>query len=100
MYSGVNSRRPLNSNTAVASMLDSTRLGALYFILYMIFMTFILIQLLVGFVIVTFQQVGIKPFRETKLDRNQVRLVVLNIRSSFVTIMWQLTYYYNGDEKL
>ncbi len=53
-------------------MMDSNRAGALYFILYMIFMTFILIQLLVGFVIVTFQQVGIKPFRETKLDRNQV----------------------------
>ena len=73
MYSGVNSRRPLNTQTAVASMQDSSRVAAIYFILYMIFMTFILIQLLVGFVIVTFQQVGIKPYKETKLDRNQVR---------------------------
>ena len=38
----------------------------------MIIMTFILLQLFVGFVIVTFQEVGVKTFRETKLNKNQV----------------------------
>ena len=48
-----------------------------YFLLYMLVMTFVLLNLFVGFVIVTFQEVGVKSFRETKLDRNQVCLVKL-----------------------
>lgn len=48
---------------------------AIYFLLYMLVMTFVLLNLFVGFVIVTFQEVGVKSFRETKLDRNQVCLV-------------------------
>ena len=73
MYSGVNSRNPLNDRTPLASILENNRQAAIFYILYMITMTFILLQLFVGFVIVTFQEVGVKTFRETKLDRNQVR---------------------------
>ncbi len=63
---------PNDSQTPLASILENNRPAALYYILYMIVMTFILLQLFVGFVIVTFQEVGVKTFRETKLNRNQV----------------------------
>lgn len=71
MYSGINSRQPNDSRTPLASILENNRPAAFYFIIYMIVMTFILLQLFVGFVIVTFQEVGVKAFRETKLNRNQ-----------------------------
>lgn len=74
MYSGVNSHNPLDTKTPLASIMDHKREAAIYFILYMIIMTFILLQLFVGFVIVTFQEVGVKTFRKAKLDRNQVRV--------------------------
>lgn len=44
----------------------------LYFLIYMVIMTFFLLQLFIGFLIVTFQEIGVRSFRETKLDRNQV----------------------------
>jgi hypothetical protein len=72
MISGINSRQPNDSRTPLASILENNRPAAFYYILYMIVMTFILLQLFVGFVIVTFQEVGVKTFRKTKLDRNQV----------------------------
>ncbi len=75
MYSGINSRQPNDSRTPLASILENNRPAAFYFIIYMIVMTFILLQLFVGFVIVTFQEVGVKAFRETKLNRNQVTRV-------------------------
>ena len=52
---------------------NSSVFSSVYFILYMIVVTFILLNLFVGFVIVTFQRVGVKPFKEANLDRNQVR---------------------------
>ena len=45
---------------------------SVYFLSYMVVVTFILLNLFVGFVIVTFQKVGVKPFKEANLDRNQV----------------------------
>ena len=43
--------------------------------IYMFLMPFVLLNLFVGFVIVTFQKYGVKSFRKTKLDRNQVWLL-------------------------
>lgn len=72
MYSGINSVPPIDSETPVGAAPYSSPEAAVYFIVYMIIMTFILLPLFIGVVIVTFQEVGVKSFRETKLDRNQV----------------------------
>ena len=77
MYSGVNSVPPINSTTPTGAEPYASNQAALYFIIYMSIMTFILLQLFIGVVIVTFQEVGVKSFRETKLDRNQVRYIQL-----------------------
>ena len=74
MYSGINSVPPLDSMTPVGSQPYASSETATYFIIYMILMTFVLLQLFIGVVIVAFQAVGVKSFRETKLDRNQVRI--------------------------
>ena len=52
-------------------------LRSIYFVGYMVVMAFILLNLFSGFVIVTFQEEGVKEFHQVKLDRNQVRLVWL-----------------------
>lgn len=73
MYAGLNSFPPLDSETAVGQIPGSTQtpVSAVYFIIYMVVMALILVQLFTGFVIVTFQEDGVKSFREAKLDRNQ-----------------------------
>ena len=60
--------------TPVGSQAYASSQTSAYFIIYMILMTFVLLQLFIGVVIVTFQAVGVKSFRETKLDRNQVKI--------------------------
>ncbi len=52
---------------------SQTPLAAVFFLVYMVVMALILAQLFTGFLIVTFQEDGVKTFRETKLDKNQVR---------------------------
>ena len=72
MYSGINASLQQN----VGPDPDRTEPeAAIYFVLYMLVMPFLLLNLFVGFVIVTFQNYGVKSFRETKLDRNQVWLL-------------------------
>ena len=73
MYSGINSVPPLDPVTPVGAEPYASPFAAIYFIVYMTLMTFVLLQLFIGVVIVAFQAVGVKSFRETKLDRNQVR---------------------------
>ena len=74
MYGGINSNPILNSMTSRGQVAGNTeyRHSAIFFIIYMVIMALILVQLFTGFVIVTFQEVGVNPFRESKLDRNQV----------------------------
>jgi hypothetical protein len=72
MYSGINSVPPLNAVIPVGAEPYASPLASIYFIVYMMLMTFVLLQLFIGVVIVAFQAVGVKAFRETKLDRNQV----------------------------
>ena len=72
MYSGINA----SSQPNVGPDPDTPEpTAAIYFVLYILVMPFLLLNLFVGFVIVTFQNYGVKPFRETKLDRNQVWLL-------------------------
>ena len=74
MYSGINSQRisEYSNQGQLGSIPENSPQAALYFILYMIIMTFIFLQLFVGFVIVTFQEIGVTSFKETRLNRNQV----------------------------
>ena len=72
MYSGINSVPPVNAVTPVGAQPYASPQASIYFIVYMTLMTFVLLQLFIGVVIVAFQAVGVKSFRETKLDRNQV----------------------------
>ena len=76
MYSGINSLPPIDSKTPVGAAPYSTPPAAVYFIIYMIIITFVLLPLFIGVVIVTFQEVGVKSYRETKLDRNQVCICI------------------------
>ena len=75
MYAGLNAAPLIDSKTASGQVPGSTESPwtFIYFILYMVVMALILVQLFTGFVIVTFQEDGVKSFREAKLDRNEVR---------------------------
>ncbi len=73
MYSGLNSFQPIDL-TPQGQVPGSTEspAAAVFFIVYMIVMALILAQLFTGFLIVTFQEDGVKTFRETKLNKNEV----------------------------
>ena len=76
MYNGINSVSPLDSRTPRGPKTGNIQYAGLYFVLYMLIVMFVFVNMFVGFVIVTFQEVGVKAFRETKLDRNQVCVCV------------------------
>lgn len=73
MYNAFNAKLFQNSNDPLGPSPYASPYTFIYFLLYMCIMTLVLLSMFIGFVIVTFQEVGIKPFRESKLDRNQVR---------------------------
>ena len=73
MYNAYNSRLFQDSNEPVGPHPNTSEYSFIFFLLYMCMMTLVLLNMFIGFVIVTFQEVGIKAFRESKLDRNQVR---------------------------
>ncbi|XP_019855146.1 PREDICTED: voltage-dependent L-type calcium channel subunit alpha-1D-like isoform X2 [Amphimedon queenslandica] len=58
-----------------------SRWALVYHVLFMVLVTFFLINLLVGFVIVTFQQNGIKRYDEANLDRNQRNCLYFSLTS-------------------
>lgn len=65
---------------------DNHQLAAAYFVIYMTVVTFCLLNLLVGFIIVAFQNVGMKSFKVADLDRNQVRNCHSNPAHMFLTV--------------
>ena len=71
MYRGVNAN-PLESYEPRGPEPFATPEASIYFILFMVFVSSLLLSLFSGFVIVLFQEVGFKAFRQAKLDRNQV----------------------------
>ncbi len=77
MYSGLNSFRAVNMTTPRGQVPASTETpwAAVFFLVYMVVMALILAQLFTGFLIVTFQEDGVKTFRETKLDKNEVSVL-------------------------
>lgn len=46
---------------------------AVYFIIYIILIAFFMMNIFVGFVIVTFQEQGEQEYKNCELDKNQVR---------------------------
>lgn len=46
---------------------------AVYFIIYIIIIAFFMVNIFVGFVIVTFQNEGEQEYKNCELDKNQVR---------------------------
>lgn len=50
---------------------------AVYFIVYIIIIAFFMVNIFVGFVIVTFQNEGEQEFKNCELDKNQVNYISL-----------------------
>lgn len=72
MYRGVNAV-PLENYEPRGPQPFATLGASLYFVIFMVFVSSFLLSLFSGFVIVVFQEVGFKSYRQAKLDRNQVR---------------------------
>ena len=51
---------------------DNRPFVAIFYIIYIIIIAFFMINIFVGFVIVTFQQEGEEEFADCELDKNQV----------------------------
>lgn len=47
---------------------------SIFFIIYIIIIAFFMMNIFVGFVIVTFQEQGEKEYKNCELDKNQVRI--------------------------
>ena len=53
---------------------DNRPYVAIYFVFYIIIIAFFMVNIFVGFVIVTFQNEGEEEFKGCELDKNQVRV--------------------------
>lgn len=51
---------------------DHRKIVALYFILYLIVASFFMVNIFVGFIIVTFQREGEQEYKNCELNKNQV----------------------------
>jgi hypothetical protein len=71
MYNAYNAKLFQDTNDPVGPRPNTSPYSFIYFLLYMCIMTLVLLNMFIGFVIVTFQEVGVKAYRESKLDRNQ-----------------------------
>ena len=89
MYNALNAKLFQDSNDPVGPKPYASPYTFIYFLLFMSIMTLVLLNMFIGFVIVTFQEVGIKAFRESKLDRNQVGKKVLSTVLSRITVMFE-----------
>ena len=52
---------------------DNRPAVALFFVIYVIVIAFFIMNIFIGFVIVTFQREGEEEFKESELDKNQVQ---------------------------
>ena len=81
MYNAYNAKLFQDTNDPVGPRPNTSPYAFIYFLLYMCIMTLVLLNMFIGFVIVTFQEVGVKAFRESKLDRNQVEYMYMYLLS-------------------
>ena len=56
------------------------RIVAVYFIVYLIIIAFFMVNIFVGFVIITFQSEGEREYEDCELDKNQVGTLTLTCR--------------------
>ena len=87
MYNAYNSKLFQDTNEPVGPRPSASPFSFIFFLLYMCTMTLVLLNMFIGFVIVTFQEVGIKAFRESKLDRNQVRMCCNLVCINLLTLL-------------
>ena len=56
---------------------------AIFYFIYIIIIAFFMVNIFVGFVIVTFQNEGEQEYKNCELDKNQVRFIIfLNINEA------------------
>lgn len=61
---------------------------AIYYIIYIIIIAFFMVNIFVGFVIVTFQSEGEEEFKGCELDKNQVREKITNNSIAIFDFGW------------
>lgn len=63
---------------------------AIYYIIYIIIIAFFMVNIFVGFVIVTFQSEGEQEYKNCCLDKNQVCVIFERIKKkySWTKILW------------
>ena len=62
---------------------------SIYFIVYIIIIAFFMVNIFVGFVIVTFQEEGEEEFKNCGLDKNQASYASVNCCSIFTVNPFQ-----------
>lgn len=61
---------------------------AAYYIIYIIIIAFFMVNIFVGFVIVTFQNEGEQEYKNCELDKNQVRNRLSKMHFKILTSTW------------
>lgn len=67
LYAGIDS-----NEEDMGPLQDHRKYIALYFIIYLIVASFFMVNIFVGFVIVTFQREGEREYKNCELNKNQV----------------------------
>src|SRR3569832_80338 len=73
LYTGIDSNKE-----DYGPIRDYRQAVAIFFIAYIVVISFFMMNIFVGFVIVTFQQEGEREYANCELDKNQVKNVLFN----------------------
>ncbi len=72
--------KAIDSNAVDIGPLYNNRVGiSIFFIIYIIIIAFFMMNIFVGFVIITFQKQGEQEFKDCELDKNQVTSVIFDV---------------------
>lgn len=63
---------------------------SIFFIIYIIIIAFFMMNIFVGFVIVTFQEQGEKEYKNCELDKNQVKISTTSVYQYTLALTHQL----------
>lgn len=70
--------KAIDSNMEDVGPVYNNRIGiSIFFIIYLILIAFFMMNIFVGFVIVTFQEQGEQEYKNCELDKNQVEHVLM-----------------------
>jgi len=70
MYNGIDS----NPEESIGRIYNRRREMAIFFVCYMVVIAFFMVNIFVGFVIVTFRREGEQDHKDCELDKNQARI--------------------------